>query len=117
MIGDAADVPEIPPEVDLPVLAAADERRRRRLLSAELDRREPAERGLSHKYRRRRHCELSADEIVNIAHAVNIQHRFHRDVAEEFGVSVDMVRRIARKGGTAAVEERQAAADARSAQV
>ena len=46
-----------------------------------------------------------------------MQRRFRRDVAEEFGVSVDMVRRIARKGGTAAIDERQAAADARSAQV
>ena len=96
---------------------AIEERRRQHHLAQELERREPAERGLSHKRKRRRYCDLSLNEVVSIAHAAHIQRRFHRDVAEEFGVSVDMVRRIARKGGTAAIEERQAADNARSSQV
>ena len=82
------------------------ERRRQRQLAQELERREPAERGLSHKRKCRRYCDLSTNEVISIAHAALIQLRFHRDVAEEFGVSIDMVRRIARKGVASTIEER-----------
>ena len=47
------------------------------------------------KMRRRR--DLSAADLVGIAHAVRVQHRFQREVAEEYRVSVALVSRVARK--------------------
>ena len=55
------------------------------------------ERGISDKYRCRRYCELSAYEIASITHAAVIMHRFYRDIADDFSISVGMVSRLAQK--------------------
>ena len=47
------------------------------------------------KMRRRR--DLYATDLIGIAHAVRVQHRFQREVAEEYRVSVALVSRVARK--------------------
>ena len=75
-------------------------RRLRRLLALEDARREPAEQGVSDKYRRRKYCNLSLGEKVEIAHAAVIKYRFHRDIAEEFRVSTGLVGRIVRMAKT-----------------
>lgn len=58
---------------------------------------EEVQRDFGDRYKRRRYCDLSATDLVGIRHAVCIQHRFYRDVAEEFRVSVGLVSRVARK--------------------
>ena len=62
------------------------------------------ERQLSGKYQVRRLFELTAAEITAIKHAILIQHRFHRDIAEQYQVSVGLVGRIGRKVGTEHIE-------------
>ena len=84
---------------------------RANLLAKEEERQEPHERGVSHKYRRRRFCELSIEDVVGISHAVHIQRRFYRDIAEEFCISIGMVSRIARKNGTEHIDDRLAEKD------
>jgi len=54
----------------------------------------------------RRYCDLSAADLVGIAHGVNVQHRFHREVAGEFGVSVGLVSRVGRKARCDVIEKR-----------
>ena len=51
----------------------------------------------SHKYRKRRFNELTADEVVDIAHAFIVEERPRRDIAEQFRVSVGLVSRINRQ--------------------
>ena len=46
--------------------------------------------------KKRRRYDLSAADLAGIAHAVRVQHRFQREVAEEYRVSVAMVSRVAR---------------------
>ena len=58
------------------------------------------------KRKLRRYCDLSAADLVGIAHGVNVQHRFHREVAEEFGVSVGLVSRVGRKARCDVIEKR-----------
>ena len=55
------------------------------------------ETGMQGMGKKRRRCDLSAADLVGIAHAVRVQHRFQREVAEEYRVSVAMVSRVARK--------------------
>ena len=105
-IGDAGDIPEIPPEIDFRALAATFKSRQSKYLAKREDCQEAGERGLSHKYRRRRYCDLSANDLIGIAHAVHIQHRFYRDIAEEFLVSISLVSRIARKKGFEFLKEK-----------
>ena len=54
----------------------------------------------------RRYCDLSAADLVGIAYGVNVQHRFHREVAGEFGVSVGLVSRVGRKARSDVIEKR-----------
>ena len=58
------------------------------------------------KRRQRRRCDLSAADLTGIAHAVHVQHRFQRDVAEEFHVSVALVSRVARKATSDVIREK-----------
>ena len=51
----------------------------------------------SHKYRKRHFSELTADEVVDIAHAFFVEERPRRDIAEQFRISVDLVSRINRQ--------------------
>ena len=51
----------------------------------------------SHKYRKRHFSELTADEVVDIAHAFFVEERPRRDIAEQFRISVDLVSRISRQ--------------------
>ena len=95
--GNATDANAIPPELDSLALAATTNRRKTLLLQQEENRQEPSERGLSHKYRRRRYCDLTANDLCGIAHAANVQKRFYRDIAEEFHVSIGLVSRVSRK--------------------
>ena len=74
---------------------------------------------MSFKYKRRKYHELTASDLLGIAHAVIVQFRFRRDIAEEYRVSVDLVGRIASmcKNGTAWIEERQATEELRNSHV
>ena len=51
----------------------------------------------SHKYRKRRLCELAVDEVVGICHAFIVENRFRKDIAEQYRVSVDLVSRVVRQ--------------------
>ena len=69
---------------------------RTKLLSREIERIEREEGLASRKYRKRRFCELAADEVVAIAHAFVVEEVHRRDIAEEHRVSVDLVSRVVR---------------------
>lgn len=99
-VGDAVDVFAIPQQLDEGYFANLAKSQQRRLLALEDARREPAEQGVSDKYRRRKYCNLSIGEKVEIAHAAVIKYRFHRDIAEEFRVSTGLVGRIVRMAKT-----------------
>ena len=58
---------------------------------------EAHETGMQGMGKKRRRCDLSAADLIGIAHAVRVQHRFQREVAEEYRVSVALVSRVARK--------------------
>ena len=58
---------------------------------------EPQERGLSHKYRRRKLHELDISDLVGIAHARLVEERQRKDIAEEFRVSIGLVSRLSAK--------------------
>ena len=90
---------------------------KRQKLAKEHERREPNERGLSHKFCRRRYCDLSVNEVLAIVHAVKIQHRFHRDIAQEFKISIGMVSRIARNHGSRTIEDRLNQVNAQESQI
>ena len=96
-VGDAVDVQAIPPMIDEQHVDDIIKRKSAKILSKEEDRLEPLERGISHKYHRRKHHELSAADIVGIAHARLVEERQRKDVAEEFRVSIGLVSRIASK--------------------
>ena len=70
---------------------------RTKLLGREIERIEREEGLASRKYRKRRFCELAADEVVAIAHAFVVEERHRRDIAEEHRVSVDLVSRVVRR--------------------
>ena len=53
----------------------------RRLLAAEENRQELIQRPVRNNYRKRRMCDLTADELVGIAHARFVEDRDRRDVA------------------------------------
>ena len=76
-------------------------------MAKEQAKQEEAQRDFSDRYKRRRYCDLSSADLIGIRHAVHIQHRFYRDIAEEFHVSVGLVSRVARKTGLDFIEERQ----------
>ena len=77
------------------------------MLGKEEDYLEPFERGISHKYRRRKQHELSAEDIVGIVHARLIEERQRKDIAEEFRISIGLVSRIAckAKGGMKYIDD------------
>ena len=56
--------------------------RKSKLLAKEEDRIELLEGLVSHKYRKRHFSELSADDVVGIAHAFFVEERQRRDIAE-----------------------------------
>ena len=109
-VGDAVEVQAIPPEISQARLDARAECCRQEVLAKEEAELEPSEKPASHKYRRRKYHELTVAELAAIAHGVNIQFRFRRDVAEENRVSVSLVSRVASKckGGVAWLEEQRA---------
>ena len=76
-------------------------------MAKEEARHEAAQRDFSDRYKRRRYCDLHTADLVGIRHAVCVQHRFYRDIAEEFRVSVGLVSRVARKAGLDFVGERK----------
>ena len=81
-VGDAAEVQAMPPVIDEHVGEARAEHIRRRILAMEEKELEPEERGVSHKYRRRKLHELNAADLVGIAHARLVEERQRRDIAE-----------------------------------
>lgn len=56
--------------------------RKRKLLAKEEERIELQEGLASHKYRKRHFSELSADDVVAIAHAFFVEERQRRDIVE-----------------------------------
>ena len=58
---------------------------------------ESHETGMQGMGKKRRRCDISAADLAGIAHAVRVQHRFQREVAEDYRVSVALVSRVARK--------------------
>jgi hypothetical protein len=108
-VGDVLDVQVMPPEISQRAIEARQQRLHRRVLAKEEDRLEPDERGVSHKYRRRKLHELSSEEIVAIGHARLVEERARRDIAEDYKVSIGLVSRVASKckSGLQFVEERQ----------
>ena len=58
---------------------------------------EAHETGMQGMGKKRRRCDLLAADLVDIAHAVRVQHRFQREVAQEYRVSIALVSRVARK--------------------
>ena len=87
---------------------------RHRLLSRECCENEAKEAVVSHKYKRRRYCDLSAHEIVEIAHSSVVEERLRRDIAAEYRVSVGLVSRVASKfkAGALRVDEIRAGEEA-----
>jgi len=102
--GDAADAPRQPPKRSQRELKEQSKLRIVKHLAKEEAHIERYERQLSGKYQKRRYNELTAADITAIQHAVLIQHRFHRDIAEQYQVSVGLVGRIGRKVGTEHIE-------------
>jgi hypothetical protein len=118
-VGDAVEVQALPPQISQEAIDAERQRLHRRILANEEDRNEPSERGLSHKYRRRKLHELSAEDIVAIGHAKLVDERARRDIAEEYRVSIGLVSRVATKckEGLEFVEEKQSSVRKKTDQV
>lgn len=97
MTGDAADTAWLPPELNQRQLEEQAKLQASKQLAKEMTANEAHDmnQGGMRKMRRRR--DLSAADLVGIAHAVRVQHRFQREVAEEYRVSVALVSRVARK--------------------
>ena len=92
--GDAADVPKLPPPVSEQVIKEMLDAKSRKQIEREENEIEPTERGLSHKYRRKKLHELNSDDLVGIVHARLIEERRRRDIAEEFHISIGLVSRL-----------------------
>ena len=109
----------IPPQIDEHQLAYINFHNGSRILAKEQDRLEPFERGISHKYRRRKLHELTLADIVGVAHARLIEERQRKDVAEEYKISIGLVSRIAckAKGGMQYFEDFSRKFDTKQAQI
>ena len=95
--GDTVDVPAFPPPINNIVISQQVQQYQRKMNAQMEAAIEPQERGLSHKYRRRKLHELNIGDIVGIVHARLVEERQRRDVAEEFRVSVGLVSRLSAK--------------------
>lgn len=93
-VGDASVVRQVPEELDQAQHDAIEAIRRRKLLGKEQERLEREEALASHKYRKRRHNELGADEVIGIAHAFLVDERRRKDIAEQYRVSIGLVSRV-----------------------
>ena len=117
--GDAADVPKLPPPLSEQVIKEVLDAKSKKQLAREENEIEPSERGLSHKYRRKKLHELNSDDLVGIVYARLIEERQRRDIAEEFRVSVGLVSRLTCKCkvGLEFLVERQEKESAKEQQV
>ena len=80
--GDAAEVPMLPPPVSEQMIKEVLDTKWRKLMEREENKIEPTERGVSHKYRRRKLHELDSCDLVGIVHARLVEERERRDIAE-----------------------------------
>ena len=55
------------------------------------------QRPVGNNYRKRRLCDLTSDDVVDIAHARFVDDRERRDIAQEYRVSIGLVSRVCRK--------------------
>ena len=74
-IGDAADVPALPTPIDNDLMKTRVKKYQQKVLAKEEEKNEPYERGVSHKYRRRKLHELDIGELVGITHARLVEER------------------------------------------
>ena len=81
-VGHVDSVPQVPLQPEQAEVNALAVIRNKKLLAKEEERIELLEGLASHKYRKRHYNELSANDIVGIAHAYFVEHRQRKDIAE-----------------------------------